>query len=199
MKIGYARVSTGEQNLDLQLDALSAAGCAQIFHDYISRDEFKRPGLAECMEALSAGDELIVWKLDRFGGNMLRNVTLILGLDERGVGFRSLTESFDMSTPIGRGVLAFMSAIAEDELERIRARTKAGIQAALLRGVRVGRPAKLSAAQIERARALVAAKDRTRAEVAALFGVSTKTLWRALRVEDDGGVADQAGRSNICR
>lgn len=180
-RIGYARVSTEDQNLALQIDALEAAGCARIFHDRITGATFRRKGLDGALGALEPGDELVVWKLDRFGRSMLETVTMVLDLDRRGIGFRSLTESFDIKTAIGRGVLAFLAAIAEDERERIRLRTRAGMAAARARGVALGRPRKLSKAQVKHARREIRARAATPHSMAAEFGVSPLTLARALK------------------
>lgn len=180
-RIGYARVSTEDQNLALQIDALKAAGCARIFHDRITGATFRRKGLDGALGALEPGDELVVWKLDRFGRSMLETVTMVLDLDRRGIGFRSLTESFDIKTAIGRGVLAFLAAIAEDERERIRLRTRAGMAAARTRGIALGRPRKLSKAQISHARREIRTGTATPHSLAAEFGVSPLTLARALK------------------
>lgn len=180
-RIGYARVSTEDQNLALQLDALEAAGCARIFHDRITGATFKRSGLDSALGALQPGGELVVWKLDRFGRSMLETVTMVLDLDRRGIGFRSLTESFDIKTAIGRGVLAFLAAIAEDERDRIKLRTRAGMAAAKARGAVLGRPPKLTGDQIEYAHREIIAGAATPRELAEAFSVSPLTLERALR------------------
>lgn len=179
MKIGYTRVSRDDQNTNLQHDALTAAGCARIFEDRITGAVFERKGLSRALAALEPGGELVVWKLDRLGRSMFETIAIVLDLDRRGVGFRSLTESFDTKTAIGRGVLAFIAAVAEDERERIRERTRAGLAAARKRGRRLGRPRKLSKDEIDQARALLS--DMTRAEIAAKFSVNVGTLRRALR------------------
>jgi DNA invertase Pin-like site-specific DNA recombinase len=181
MKIGYARVSREDQNTGLQRDALKTAGCAKIFEDRITGATFTRKGLARALRTLGPGDELVVWKLDRLGRSMLETITVVLNLDRRGITFRSLTESFDTKTAIGRGVLAFIAAVAEDERERIRERTAAGMAAAKRRGAILGRPRKLSAEQIAMARKLLKDESETRAQVAARLGVDPGTLRRALR------------------
>lgn len=181
MKIGYARVSREDQNPALQRDALTAAGCSKIFEDRISGAEFNRRGLRRALAALEPGGELVVWKLDRLGRSMFDTIKIVVDLDRRGIGFRSLTESFDTKTAIGRGVLAFIAAVAEDERERIRERTKAGMDAAKRRGRHVGRPRKLTTAQVRQARSVIASQKSPVAQVAASFGVSPVTLRRALR------------------
>lgn len=181
MKIGYARVSSDQQNASLQHDALKAAGCARVFEDRVTGASFRRKGLARALRALEPGGELVVWKLDRLGRSMLETITIVIDLDRRGIAFRSLTESFDTKTAIGRGVLAFVAAVAEDERERIRERTKAGLAAARRRGRKLGRPPKLSPAQIAAARDMLAKGGMRRAEIAATLKVDVTTLRKALR------------------
>jgi DNA invertase Pin-like site-specific DNA recombinase len=181
MKIGYARVSTDEQNLDLQLEALEAAGCECIFEDRgVSGAAALRPGLSEALSALSAGDVLVVWKLDRLGRSLSHLVTLLGELGQNSVGFASLTESIDTTTAGGRLLFHMMGALAEFERSIIVERTKAGMKAARRRGKSLGRPAKLSAEHLAHARALIDAGAHTRRSVAALFGVNESTLRRAL-------------------
>ena len=153
--IGYARVSREEQNPQYQLDALQAAGCSQVFEDRISGAEFSRAGLDQALAALEPGSVLVVWKLDRLGRSMLETVKIVLDLDRRGVGFRSLTESFDTKTALGRGVLALLAAVAEDERDRLRERTRAGMRAAKRRGRHVGHPPKLTEYQRREAASLL--------------------------------------------
>ncbi len=181
MRIGYVRVSREEQNPALQRDALQRAGCEKIFEDRMSGARFDRAGLRRALKALAPGSELVVWKLDRLGRSMLETISIVLDLDRRGVGFRSLTESFDTRTAIGRGVLAFIAAVAEDERERIRERTIAGMEAAKRRGAPIGRPPKLTAAQIAQARGMIAAGELTCMAAAARLNVHHGTLRRALR------------------
>ena len=183
MKIGYARVSREDQNPQLQLDALSVAGCSEIHEDRISGATFVRAGLDRALAALQPGGELVVWKLDRLGRSMLDTVRIVLDLDRQGIGFRSLTESFDTKTPLGRGVLALLAAVAEDERERLRERTRAGMQAVARRGKHVGRPSSMTSDRLDLAGRLLA-EGKGRAEVAALVGVSKSTLWRHLNVKD---------------
>lgn len=181
MKIGYARVSREDQNLALQHDALKAAGCDEIFEDKVTGATMKRPGLDQVLARLQPGDELVVWKFDRLGRSMLECLTLAIDLDKRGIGFRSLSESFDTSTPIGRGVLALIAAVAEDERASLIKRTRAGMAAAKRRGIAIGRPRKLTAHQIDHARALIESEKETQAGAAALLGVDVTTLRRALK------------------
>lgn len=182
MKIGYARVSTDEQNLDLQRAALEAAGCERVFEDQgISGAESARPGLAAALAALGAGDVLAVWKLDRLGRSLGQLIVMIDGIGQAGAGFQSLFESIDTTTAGGRLVFHVMGALAEFERSLIGERTRAGMQAAKRRGKAVGRPRKLSPHQLARARALIEAEEETRAGVAELFGVDVATLKRAMR------------------
>ena len=177
--IGYARVSREEQNPQYQLDALQAAGCFRVFEDRISGAEFSRAGLDEALAALEPGSVLVVWKLDRLGRSMLETVKIVLDLDRRGIGFRSLTESFDTKTALGRGVLALLAAVAEDERDRLRERTRAGMRAARRRGKHVGRPPALGPERLEMARLLLA-ENKGRGVVARMLGVDPSTLRRAL-------------------
>lgn len=182
MKIGYARVSREDQNPQLQLDALGAAGCDEVHQDRISGATFTRVGLDKALSAVQPGGELVVWKLDRLGRSMLDTVRIVLDLDRQGVGFRSLTESFDTKTPLGRGVLALLAAVAEDERERLRERTRAGMQAVARRGKHVGRPSSMTPDKLHLASRLLG-EGKGRAEVAVLVGVSKSTLWRALKMK----------------
>jgi DNA invertase Pin-like site-specific DNA recombinase len=181
MKIGYARVSTDEQNLDLQLEALQAAGCEHIFEDRgVSGAAALRPGLSEALSALSAEDVLVVWKLDRLGRSLSHLVTLLGELGQNSVGFASLTESIDTTTAGGRLLFHMMGALAEFERSIIVERTKAGMKAARRRGKSLGRPAKLTSAHLAHARDLLASGEHTRRSIAALLGVNESTLRRAL-------------------
>jgi DNA invertase Pin-like site-specific DNA recombinase len=177
--IGYARVSREDQNPEYQHDALKAAGCAQIFEDRISGAAFTRAGLDQILALLKPGDVLVVWKLDRLGRSMPDTVKIVLDLDRREIGFRSLTESFDTKTALGRGMLALLAAVAEDERDRLRERTRAGIAAARRRGVRIGRPRVLTPEKLAKAQALIA-KGKARADAARIIGVGASTLRRAL-------------------
>lgn len=179
MKIGYARVSREDQNPQYQHDALTAAGCVQVFEDRISGAEFSRSGLDQALAALAPGGELVVWKLDRLGRSMMDTVRIVLDLDKRSVGFLSLTEHFDTKTPMGRGVLALLAAVAEDERERLRERTRAGMKAAQRRGRRLGRPKALTPEKLDMALKLIH-EGKGRAVAARMVGVDPSTLRRAL-------------------
>ncbi|MBM6395302.1 MULTISPECIES: recombinase family protein [Hyphomicrobiales] len=180
MKIGYARVSTDEQNLDMQLQALKAAGCDRIYEDRgMSGAATTRPGLRRAMKALRAGDVLIVWRLDRLGRSLPHLIDVIAGLNGKEVGLQSLREQIDTTSPAGRFYLHMLAALAEFERELIRDRAIAGMAAARKRGVRLGRPRKLSPQQVNTARQKITNGEKL--EVAAKsFGVSGLTLRRAL-------------------
>lgn len=184
MNIGYARVSTEEQNLDLQRAALEDAGCETVFEDHgVSGTAIDRPGLSEALAATKAGDVLVVWKLDRLGRSLPHLVQTVNELRDAGIGFRSLQDQIDTTSAGGRFYLHILAALAEFERELIVERTKAGMAAARRRGKHVGRPRKLTAQQVEHARALLKSGKKTRASIAALFGVDVATLRRALARE----------------
>lgn len=180
--IGYARVSTEDQSLALQLDALQAAGCGRVFEDTASGARSDRAGLKEAVSACVSGDVLTVWKLDRLGRSLPDLVDLVEALKARGVGLKVLTgagASIDTTRAEGRLIFGIFAALAEFERELIRERTKAGMQAAKRRGRHVGRPRKLTAHQLAHARALIEG-GKEKGEVAALLGVGKATLRRAL-------------------
>jgi DNA invertase Pin-like site-specific DNA recombinase len=179
MKIGYVRVSTDEQNLGLQRDALEAAGCEVIYQDEgISGIALARDGLIQALAAIGAGDTLVVWKLDRLGRSLGFLCELLERLGKQGIGFQSLTDGIDTATNSGKLVFHIMGALAEFERDLIRERTRAGMKAAKRRGKHVGRPKSLSPAQVQHMRELLAA-GKTQHEVAELLGVSANTVGRA--------------------
>ena len=181
MRIGYARVSTDEQNLDLQRDALREAGCDTIYCDEgVSAVAQERPQFAAVLAALSAGDTLVIWKMDRAFRSLMNALEVLEELEARGVNFCSLTDAIDTSTPVGRFVYQIRNAFSELERALIVERTKAGMDAARKRGVRIGRPPKLTATQIEFARAELARGRATLKALADRLGVSPRTLARAL-------------------
>lgn len=178
MKIGYARVSTDEQNLDLQLDELRSVGCKEIFIDKgVSGSVAEREGLTDAIELIGEGDTLVVWKLDRLGRSLGFLCGLIEDLGNRGAGFHSLTDGIDTSTSGGTLIFHVMGAMAQFERDLIRERTKAGMKAAKRRGKHIGRPRALSDGQIQHMRELIA-QGRTQREVAELLGVSPNTVGR---------------------
>jgi DNA invertase Pin-like site-specific DNA recombinase len=191
MLIGYARVSKDEQNLDLQIDALNAAGVERIFSDRESGARADRKGLAETLSHLRAGDVLTVWKLDRLGRNTIQLMLLLNQLHERGVEFKSLTEGIDTTTAFGRFFFTMSAALSQLERDRLIERTKAGLKSAKARGRTGGRKPKLTSEQIEMAKGLLASGKAPR-DVAKAFGVGRSTLYRYVpgdtSTADDGSV-----------
>ncbi|KYM75147.1 recombinase family protein [Pantoea agglomerans] len=177
MLIGYIRVSTNDQNTDLQRVSLQSAECELIFEDRISGKTSDRPGLKKALRCLQPGDTLVVWKLDRLGRSMRHLVMLTEELRERGVNFRSLTDSIDTSTPMGRFFFHVMGALAEMERELIVERTRAGLAAARDKGRIGGRRRKMTAETVERARRMLA-QGATLLQVSLVLDVSVKTLYR---------------------
>lgn len=178
--IGYARVSTLDQNPDLQLDALRSAGCEPIFTDQASGSLAARPGLTRCLEHLRPGDTLVVWKLDRLGRSLKHLVDTVSDLKERGIGFRSLQDAIDTTTASGRLVFHVFCAIAEFERDLNHDRTRAGLEAARARGRIGGRPKKLNPKKLATARKLKASGEMTMQEIADALSVSRGTLYRYL-------------------
>lgn len=186
--IGYARISTADQDPALQLDALSAAGCSRIFSDQASGKLDDRPELGRCLDHLRPGDTLTVWRLDRLGRSLRHLIDTVTALDARGVQFRSLTEGFDTTTPGGRLVFVFFAGLAEFERSIIVERTHAGLSAARARGRKGGRRPKLTAAKLATARSLYDERRLTMGEIAHVVGVSRSTLYRRLGTADGGAV-----------
>jgi len=183
---GYARVSTCDQNLDLQLNALKKAGCQTVFQDDgVGGTSSKRDGLAMALAALDKGDVLIVWRLDRLARSMLELVDLVHGLHSRGIGFRSLCEHIDVSSAFGELVLHILSAIAHFERALIVERTVAGMQAAKERGVEIGRRPALNGEELREALYLMK-QGMTVPEIALQMGVGRSTLYRYVAQVNDG-------------
>jgi len=178
-RIGYARVSTGKQDLALQLDALERADCAGIFADTASGSLRNRPELEKCLDYLRAGDTLLVWKLDRLGRSHRHLLDTVAELDQREIAFRSLHDPIDTTTPAGKLVFNLFAALAEFDRDVIRERTIAGMQAAIARGRRPGRKPALSDEQLRQARAMIAAGE-PKAAVARSLRVGRTTLYRHL-------------------
>lgn len=176
-EIGYARVSTHEQNLDLQRDELKQAGVETIYEDQASGKSAERPELQHCLKALRPGDTLTVWRLDRLGRNLQDLIRIVNELEARGVTFKSLKESIDTRGPAGKLVFHLFAALAQFERELLRERTMAGLDAARARGRKGGRPASLSQAQKNMALSLMKNGDLSIAEICKQFSVSRSTLY----------------------
>ena len=170
MFIGYARVSTHEQHLTLQTDALKQAGCQRIFEDRISGAGSDRPGLKSALEYVREGDTLLVWRLDRLGRSLKDLIEIVAGLEKRGIGLRSLQESIDTTTSGGKLIFHVFGALAEFERNLIRERTRAGLAAARARGRTGGRPRKLGDKKIELAQRLYDEKRHTVTEICQILG-----------------------------
>lgn len=178
--IGYVRVSTADQDVGLQIDALRAAGVERIFEDRgVSGARAERPGLGQALDYLRDGDTLVVWKMDRLGRSMTHLLETIGALEARGVGFRSLTENIDTTTPTGRLVFHIFGALGQFERDLIRERTSAGLKAAAARGRKGGRPPVVTEEKIVRAEALIASGLTVR-EAAARIRVGKSALYAAL-------------------
>lgn len=180
MLIGYARVSTDDQNLDLQRDALEQAGCEKIYTDQQSGASTERLGLAGVLETARRGDTLVVWRLDRLGRSLKQLIHLVETLDQRGIGLRSLQENIDTTTSGGRLVFHLFGALAEFERHVIRERTQAGLAAARARGRQGGRPKRLSPHQRELALRLHQERRHSIAEICQIMGISKSTLYNYL-------------------
>jgi DNA invertase Pin-like site-specific DNA recombinase len=181
MLIGYARVSTEDQTLNLQLDALQAVGCQQIFRDTASGAKAERPGLTRALEHVRNGDVLVVWRLDRLGRSLASLIDLMTQLDSRGIGFKSLTEQIDTTTSGGKLIFHIFGALAEFERNLIRERTNAGLAAARARGRKGGRPKRLDTdRKVQMARQLHADPTNSIQEICRTLGVSRATLYRYL-------------------
>ncbi|WP_299755329.1 recombinase family protein [uncultured Pontibacter sp.] len=185
MLIGYARVSTAEQNADLQKDALEKAGCEKIFTDKISGATKERPGLAKAKEMLRRGDTLVVWRLDRLGRSLRDLIDWMNYLEQEGVAFKSLQESIDTSTSTGKLIFHFFGALAEFERNLIQERTQAGLTAARARGRVGGRPEKLSTSKKEMAIDLYNSKKHTVKEICKMVGITKPTLYRYLEPQKE--------------
>ena len=177
MLIGYARVSTQDQNLNLQIDALIKAGCEKLFEDKVRVTRAERPGLTKALELMRAGDTLVVWKLDRLGRSVKQLVDLVAGLQKQGVQFKSLTDAIDTGTPSGRFFFHVMASLAEMERELTVERTRAGLEIARQLGRKGGRKRLMTDSKIHSAKKLLANGVPPR-DVAKDLGVSVPTLYR---------------------
>lgn len=182
--IGYARVSTWEQNTELQHDALSEAGCIRIFEETASGTRTDRLQLAAALDFARPGDTMVVWRLDRLGRSLKHLMETVTLLEERGIGFRSLHESIDTTTSTGRLVFHIFGALAEFERDLIVDRTKAGLAAARERGSKPGRRPSLSGDQIAVVRRMAAEGRHTTTAIAEVVGVSRATIYRCLTTAD---------------
>jgi DNA invertase Pin-like site-specific DNA recombinase len=183
MLIGYARVSTDEQNPDLQLSALKQAGCEEIYTDKISGTKATRPGLTEALSHLRAGDTFVVWRLDRLGRSLRHLIDTMTDLQERGIGFKSITESIDTTTSSGKLVFHIFAALAEFERELIRERTNAGLSVARSRGRSGGRPKALTQKQIDILNQLAADPQISVADICKTLGIGRTTYYRYVSAE----------------
>src|SRR5712692_8114388 len=185
MNIGYARVSTQEQTLNLQTDALEKIGCSKIFTDTISGSATERKGLDEALEYVREGDTLVVWRLDRLGRSLKHLIETIARLNNRKIGFKSITENIDTTTSGGKLIFHIFGALAEFERDIIRERTNAGLQAARARGRLGGRPKAQTlntAKKIALAQSLYDDKNNTIDEICKTLNISRATLYRYINV-----------------
>ena len=180
MIIGYARVSTQDQTPEFQVDALEKAGCEQVFQEKVTGKLRERPELSQCLRTLREGDVLVVWKLDRLARSLKDLVEIVQDLNDRAIGFRSLTEAIDTTSSGGRLVFHIFGALAEFEHDLIRERTKAGLQAARARGRQGGRKPAMSDADAKKAAAMLSDPKITKREVSQHFKVSRTTLNASL-------------------
>ena len=180
MRVGYARVSRDEQNLDLQIDALKLAGCEKIYPDKIGGTTTERAGLDDLLSYIRPDDVLVVWRLDRLGRTLKQLILMIEELSRRNIAFMSLRESIDTTTPGGRLIFHVFGALAEFERETISERTKAGLQAAKARGRCGGRPRLMTQEKVRLARTLHNDKSITIGEICRSLGISKGTLYRNL-------------------
>jgi len=181
MLIGYARVSTHDQTLALQQDALTAAGCARIFTDTASGALVERKGLEEALSHLRPGDTLVVWKLDRLGRSLKDLIARITQLQNQNIGFKSLTENIDTTTSGGKLIFHIFGSLAEFERDIIRERTQAGLAAARARGKRGGRRPRLKPKDIALVRKLYEDRQTPVEDLCRMFKISRMTLWRYVK------------------
>ncbi len=183
MKIGYARVSTLQQSVDLQIDALRAAGCDTIYEETQSgaKSGKDRPELAACLKALRVGDVLVVWKLDRLARSTRELITIVQDIANRGIGFESLTEQIETNTPAGKLLFHIMGALAEFERDLIRERTRAGLETARARGRKGGRPVSLSDSDKKMIKLMSNNQEISPTEIAKRFKISRATYYRTIK------------------
>lgn len=181
MLVGYARVSTQDQNLDLQIDALKKAGCEKIFEDRIAGSSETRPGMDKLFEMLRKDDILVVWRLDRLGRSLKHLIEIVNNLEARGIAFKSLTESIDTSSSGGKLIFHIFGALAEFEKNIIRERTRAGLESARLRGRKGGRKPKLDEKKIKMLKALYESKEHKVSDLCKMFDIKKPTLYKYIK------------------
>lgn len=181
-RIGYVRVSTADQHLDLQRDALQQAGCRVIYEEAVSGKSAARPELEQCRNALRSGDTLVVWRLDRLGGSLADLIQIVAELERSGIGFQTLTEKIETNSAAGKSVFQVFSALAQFERSLIRERACAGLAAARARGRSGGRKPKLGEKEVDEIKALLRARDIQVTDVARHYGVSRTTLYKHVGV-----------------
>ena len=194
MQIGYARVSKLEQNLDLQIDALKAAGCEKVFHDKITSLKEERKGLNEALAFLRPGDVLVVWKLDRLGRTLKHLIELVATFNKKGIGFKSLKETIDTTTSTGKLVFHIFAALAEFERDIIHERTRAGLDAARARGRKGGHPrvkSLNSPKKVAMAQALFDDRKNSIDDICRTLGISRATLYRYVDVRSRAASAGE--------
>jgi len=196
MLIGYARVSKNEQNLDLQLDALKAAGCEKIFHDKITSLKEERKGLDEALAFLRPGDALVVWKLDRLGRTLRHLIDLIATFNQKGIGFKSLKETIDTTTSTGKLIFHIFGALAEFERDIIHERTNARLEAARTRGRKGGRPRTLNNKKVQMLQELYHSKKHSIPEICQMLNISRTTLYRYVQPEQQQPKAEKGVKPN---
>lgn len=185
MLIGYARVSTHEQNLDLQKDALTKEGCEKIFSDTLSGAKDERPGLSMAIEVLRKGDILVVWKLDRLGRSLPHLIKMMNDLKEKGIGFKSLQENIDTTSGVGKLVFHIFASLAEFERDLIRERTLAGLASARARGKLGGRPKSMTDKQISLAKAMYEDKRNSVKDICATLEIGRTTFYRYVKTKNN--------------
>jgi DNA invertase Pin-like site-specific DNA recombinase len=191
MLVGYARISTEDQKLDLQMDALKRAGIEddRIYTEQVSGVKTRRPQLSECIKSLREGDTLVVWRLDRLGRSLPELIKIMTELQDKGVGFRSLNESIDTTSAVGKMIFHMLGAVAQFERDLISERTRAGLKAARKRGHRGGRPPKVTAKMLKAAKSMLGDETTTMQEVADTLNVSRAAIYRAMKRENEAKVA----------
>ncbi|WP_340051741.1 recombinase family protein [Pseudomonas proteolytica] len=179
--LGYARVSTDDQNLDLQRDALALAGCSVVYEESISGKSADRPELGHCLKALRSGDTLVVWRLDRLGRSLPDLVGIVSRLEQEGVGFESINERIETTSAAGKLIFHVFASLAEFERNLIQERTRAGLAAARARGRKGGRKPSLDDRQVREIKALLRDPEIQAGDVARRYGISRTTLYRYIR------------------